>query len=53
MGVGWARVGGASQSFGCLNHQCCMGIPGRKYGMGINGGDTVFVCPVGDTRTAS
>ena len=38
MGVGWARVGGASQSFGCLNHQCCMGIPGRKYRMGINGG---------------
>ena len=52
MGVGWARVGGASQSFGCLNHQCCMGIPGRKYRMGINGGDTVWVCPVGDTHTA-
>ena len=27
--------GGGSQSFGYLNHQCCMGIPSKGYRMGI------------------
>ena len=48
---------GSSKSFGYLNHQCCMGIPGRgcrmgipdrEYRMGIP--DSI---PVEETHTAS
>ena len=40
--------GGASESFGCLNHQCRMGMPSGGYRMGIPRS-----IPVEDAHTAS
>ena len=56
-GKGGGRGGGASQSFGYLNHQCRIGIPSRGYRMDIRDrGYRMGIpgsIPVGDAHTAS